>query len=327
MRDLTIYRRLFYNSDCYKSGTVQKPAGVQVHSTGAPNSYLKRYVQPDDGRLGKNTNNNSHNRPGGSVCASAYIGKLQDGTVAVYQALPFDMRCWLSGSGKSGNANRLGYLGFEICEDNLTDRAYFMDAVMDKSVLLTAYWCNAYRIDPDAAVRDHHELHGMGLASNHADITKWLGRFGLSMDDYRAAVKAALAEGVRVTFIDCDEVKGMYEAKVANPGSYLNLREGKSINYAAVERIPQGSTVTILDDTDPLWWRVAWHGAEGYAVAEYLTPLNAPAEPVQNQTAVSQDGALSQLLADLQSTLETARGAFLAVLDAIEKLQEGMKNE
>ena len=94
MRQLIIYRRFFTNADCYTRGTKQTSVGVQVHSTGANNPYLKRYVQPDDGRLGKNTNGNSHNRKGLNVCASAYIGKLADGTVAVYQTLPWNYRCW-----------------------------------------------------------------------------------------------------------------------------------------------------------------------------------------------------------------------------------------
>ena len=79
MRQLIIYRRFFTNADCYTRGTKQTSVGVQVHSTGANNPYLKRYVQPDDGRLGKNTNGNSHNRKGLNVCASAYIGKLAYG--------------------------------------------------------------------------------------------------------------------------------------------------------------------------------------------------------------------------------------------------------
>ena len=34
------------------------PCGVMVHSTGANNPYLRRYVQPDDGELGKNRYDN-----------------------------------------------------------------------------------------------------------------------------------------------------------------------------------------------------------------------------------------------------------------------------
>lgn len=209
LRRLTIYRRLFYRADCYTRGTVQQNSGVQVHCTSANNPYLHRYVQPDDGRIGPNRYNNSHNRPNITVCASAYIGKQADGTVAVYQALPWDRRCWLSGSGSKGkknNANHLGYAGFEICADGLTDKAYFEAAVMNASVCLTAYLCNLYGVGIDK-VRDHSELHGMGLASNHADISHWLKKYGLNMNDYRAAVQAAMKEGVEVEYIECDDQK------------------------------------------------------------------------------------------------------------------------
>lgn len=210
MRQLTIYRRLFYNADCYKRGTYQENKAVQVHSTGAANSYLRRYVQPDDGRLGVNKNNNSHNRPGGTVCAGAYIGRLADGTVAVYETLPEGMRCWLSGNGPNGNANRLGYFGFEVCEDNLTDEAYFREAVLNVAVLYTAHLCRQYGVRPDElvngrlAVLDHSELHREGIASNHGDITSWLRRFGYSMNDFRRLVSDALDEGIEVTIVDVD---------------------------------------------------------------------------------------------------------------------------
>lgn len=101
MHHLKIYKRLFYNADCYHQGTRQTQRGVQIHSTGANNPWLRRYVGPDDGRLGVNQYGNHSNKPGSTVCASAYIGKQADGTVAVYQTLPWDMRCWLSGSGKN----------------------------------------------------------------------------------------------------------------------------------------------------------------------------------------------------------------------------------
>lgn len=279
--ELTIYRRYFYDSECYNAATHIVPAGVQVHSTGAPNSYLKRYVQPDDGRLGVNPNHNSHNRPGLLECGSAYIGRLDNGTVAVYQALPWDYKCWLSGSGKKGNANEMGYLGFEICEDSREnrDKAYFEDAVMDKSVLLTAYWCQEYGIDVDEAVRDHAELAKAGLASDHEDIGHWIEAFGLTMDDYRKAVKEAMADGVRVKYIDCDEIVGLYKAKAINPGRYLNLRSGPGTKYASIAQIPQGDIVTVLDDTNPEWWYVAFEGKKGYAMSEYLEKIDEPPEP------------------------------------------------
>ena len=201
MRHITIYRYYFTNTDCYKKNIKMIPKGIQVHSTGAPNPYLKRYVGPDDGRLGKNLNNNHHNRPGLTVCASAYIGRLDNGTPAIYQTLPWNERCWLSGSGKNGNANKMGYIGFEICEDKKEDREYFDQVVMGLSVNLVAYLCQTYNIPVDN-VRDHHELHAMGLASNHADIEHWSKKFGVAMNDYRAAVQKAMEEGVEAHYID-----------------------------------------------------------------------------------------------------------------------------
>ena len=228
MRHLTIYKRLFYDSDCYKAGTIQRQRGVQVHSTGANNPNLRRYVQPDDGRIGVNPNNNSHNKAG-NVCASAYIGKMKDGTVAVYQTLPWDMRCWLSGSGKNGNANRLGYAGFEICEDGLHDEGYFL-AVMEQAILLTAHLCQLFDTTPDAvvketpegpalAVMDHQELHKVGLASNHGDVRHWMRNFGWTMDLFREKVAEAMREGVEVEYIDCDKEEGDDKVTLLKRGS------------------------------------------------------------------------------------------------------------
>ena len=217
MRNLTIYRYYFTASDCYNESEPQEQTGVQVHCTvkGAP--YLRRWVGPDDGRLGKNRYSNYHNRPGGDVCANAYIGKLADGTVACYQALPWNYRCWLSASGTNGNANRMGYIGFEIACDAMTDEAYFREAVMGVSVNLTAYLCvqhtaplgtaptavlKTFKQGNALAVMDHHELAKLKLASGHADISHWLKKFGLTMDDYRKAVEEAIEEGVEVTYVD-----------------------------------------------------------------------------------------------------------------------------
>lgn len=213
MKQLTIYRYYFTESDCYNESSPQKQRGVQVHCTTKGASYLRRWVGPDDGRLGKHPYNNHHNRPGGDVCANAYIGKLADKTVACYQALPWDYRCWLSANGTNGNANRLGYIGFEIACDNMDDATYFRQAVLETSVYLTAYLCKKVGANPwdvlqeykqgkALAVMDHSELGRLKLASGHSDITNWLKKFGLTMEDYRQAVQSAMEEGVEVTYID-----------------------------------------------------------------------------------------------------------------------------
>src|SRR5699024_12067475 len=84
-------------NECYKTGRKINPKGIMVHSTGADNPNLKRYVGPDDGLLGKNQYNNHWNqlRPDGrQVCVHAFIGKLYDGSIATYQTLPCNHRGW-----------------------------------------------------------------------------------------------------------------------------------------------------------------------------------------------------------------------------------------
>ena len=237
MHELTIYRLFFTESDCYRAGVKQTPKGVQVHSTGANNPYLRRYVGPDDGRLGPNLNNNTHNRPGGNVCASAYIGKLQDGTVAVYQTLPWNYRCWLSGSGPNGNANKLGYIGFEICEDNCENREYFDQAVRDNAVLLTAYLCQRIGISPYSdKLEDHAGLYSMGIASNHGDIGLWLTNFGYTFADFRRWVAEEMEETIQPIYVDA-------EAKMDHP-TLRRGDSGESVTYLQTLLCDVGETLT-----------------------------------------------------------------------------------
>jgi hypothetical protein len=185
-------------NDCYKSGKKHTVKGILVHSTGANNPNLKRYVGPDDGLLGKNQYNNHWNmaKPGGrQVCVHAFIGKLADGSIATYQTLPWEIVGWHSGSGSKGsaaNANNNGYIGFEICEDALTDKTYF-DKVYREAVELCAFLCKTYGIKPESpTLICHSEGHKLGIASNHGDVMHWWPRFGKSMDTFRADVKAEM---------------------------------------------------------------------------------------------------------------------------------------
>ena len=186
---------LLTQNNCYKSGKKHTVKGIMVHSTGANNPYLKRYVGPDDGLLGKNQYNNHWNQPmSRRVCVHAFIGKLADGSIATYQTLPWTMRGWHAGSGKNGSAND-GYIGFEICEDGLTDRAYF-DKVYQEAVELCAHLCKLYGLKPEKPVLIAHcEGHQLGIASNHGDVMHWFPKHGKNMDTFRAAVKALLATG------------------------------------------------------------------------------------------------------------------------------------
>ena len=191
---MRLYTQLLTHNSCYIKGEHIRPRGVMVHSTGAANPWLRRYVAPDDGRLGEPSSRH-WNQGGVGACVHAMIGKLADGSVATYQTLPWNMRGWHCG--RSGNDT---HISFEICEDGLTDEGYFRQTYQE-AVELTAYLCELYRLDPqdDGVVLCHSEGYQRGIASNHADVMHWWRRFGVDMDDFRADVAAEMRGGDDMT--------------------------------------------------------------------------------------------------------------------------------
>ena len=175
-------------NECYKARKTITPFGVMVHSTGANNPRLKRYVQPNVGGIGLNTNKNDWNRGGVYKCVHAFIGKLEDGSVATVQTLPWNYRSWHCGM----SANNT-HISFEICEDGLTDASYFK-AVYQEAVDLTAMLCKKYNLDPlkDGVVIDHSEGAKRNIASGHADVSHWFPKHGKTMDDFRNDVSKAM---------------------------------------------------------------------------------------------------------------------------------------
>jgi len=188
---MDIKKCLLTNNLCYKTGTGMTVKGITVHSTGADNPNLARYVQPNDGILGVNKYGNSWNVSGLELCCHAFIGLGADGNVYTYQTLPWNMRGWHGGRGTKGSVND-GYIGFEICEDALADKVYF-DRVYKEAVSLCAYLCVAYGITPEKPyLISHKEGNALGIASAHGDPDHWFAKFGKSMDTLRADVTAAI---------------------------------------------------------------------------------------------------------------------------------------
>ena len=186
---MEINKCLLINNSCFKKASKMVPKGIVVHSTGANNPYLKRYVQPDDGILGKNQYNNDWNRSGLNACVNAFIGKDKNGIVRCYQTLPFDYMPWGCASGNKGSYNYT-HIQFEICEDALKDEKYFNEA-FGVAIELCAYLCDKYNLSVDSIV-SHHEAHLKGYASNHGDCDHWLKKFNKNMDWFRNEVKAKL---------------------------------------------------------------------------------------------------------------------------------------
>lgn len=185
---MNLKKLILTENECYKVGQKIKPKGIMIHSTGANNPYLRRYIGPDDGLLGENQYNNHWNqlRPGGKqVCAHAFIGKLKNGSIATYQTLPWEHRGWHAG----GDAND-SHIGFEICEYNLSDSSYF-SAVYKEATELCAHLCKLYGLTENDII-GHYEGFQKKIASNHGDPRHWFSRHGKSMDSFRADVKKLL---------------------------------------------------------------------------------------------------------------------------------------
>jgi len=274
---MNLHKLLLTENACYKAGRKITVKGIMVHSTGANNPNLKRYVGPDDGLLGENQYGNHWNtyHPGGrEVCVHGFIGKLKDGTIATYQTLPWDHRGWHAG----GSANNT-HIGFEICEDGLTDATYF-GKVYQEAVELCAYLCKMYGLT-EKNIICHSEGYKQGIASNHGDVMHWFPKHGKSMDTFRAAVKELLADEtaeedstdteatypeklttgyyrVRKTWKDSKSQVGAYRilanAKKAadkNPGTYVFSNDGVAI-YPADEPVVEYRVHTVVKG-DTLW--------------------------------------------------------------------------
>ena len=179
-------------SPCYKEARPMTPTGGVLHSTGANNPWLKRYVEPDDGNLGVNQYHNGVNREDHRVIAHAYIGKDKNGNVKCYQVLPFNIACWSAGSGAKGSYNYdpQGRIQVEVCEDGLKDEKYFNEA-FECAAEFYAYICKEFNLSVDS-ICSHKEAHAKGYASNHGDPENWMCKFGKDMDWFRGKVKALL---------------------------------------------------------------------------------------------------------------------------------------
>lgn len=266
-------KKLFCTKNaCYIFGAKRKPKGIMVHSTGANNPRLSRYVGPDDGLLGKNRYNNHWNvyHPGGrdigphpyvssgkgtcktcggrQIAVHGFIGKLLNGDVATYQTLPWDFEGWHSGSGRLGNArnaNNNGYIGFEICEDGLNDPVYFA-AVYREAVELCAMLCKEYGIAPEKpTLICHSEGNALGIASNHGDVMHWFPKHGKSMDTFRADVKKAMG-GVIVPPAP-EQPNTPYLVRVTT--DELNIRKGPGTNYGTNGSIKGKGVYTIVAES------------------------------------------------------------------------------
>lgn len=212
---MKFFTQILTENRCYKAGKTITPRGVMVHSTGANNPQLRRYV-PGNDTIGWNSGGNDWNQDNGGICVHGFIGKLADGSVGVVQTMPWNYRCGHCGSGYRGSANNT-HIAFEICEDGLDDAEYFA-GVYHAAVELTADLCKQYGLDPqaDGVVICHSEGHDRGIASNHADVMHWFPRFGKNMDTFRADVAREMEGDEMFTYEQFKAYMTKYNQEVAS---------------------------------------------------------------------------------------------------------------
>ena len=176
------------------------PIGIFVHSTGASNATLKRYVDAP-ALLGTNLYGNHWNKTTATKAVHAFIGLDINKEVAVCHCLPYNIACWGAGGGSKGsyNYNPQAHVQFEVCEDNAprsgkaptqAERDYY-NAAWLAAEEYCAYLCKLLNLPPTSIV-GHYEAAKRGYANNHSDPANWMSIFGDSMDNFRARVAARL---------------------------------------------------------------------------------------------------------------------------------------
>ena len=188
---MQIIQRFITNNDNYRTNRQITPRGIMLHSVGVP--------QPDPEIFASIFNTPRPN--GRQVGVHAFLGS--DGRVL--QTLPWNHRAWHCGG--SGNDTHIGiemtepntirYTSGANWNDNNPDRTrQFVLATYKTAVQLFANLCKMFNLNPltDGVILSHSEGHRRGIASNHADVEHIWNRFGLTMNQFRKDVQAAMGQ-------------------------------------------------------------------------------------------------------------------------------------
>lgn len=256
------------NNDCYKKGKMIKVTKIIVHSTGAVNPYLKRYIQPNVDGLGINAYKNDWNRKGIAKCVGAMIGYLDDGkTVATIRTLPYGMRNWGCGKGAKGTYNDCADQ-FEILEGYT--EVYF-NKVWKEAVEYSAYLLKYYKLSINA-LTTHCYVGEIGYGSNHNDPIPYFTKYGKTWKDFKTEVKALLMNKT-----------GDDRYIVANTGDgFLNVRSNYSATSLIVGVLRDGQEVihdtlaNTVYDGGSYWWKISKPsvGITGWVNSKYLKKKN-----------------------------------------------------
>lgn len=234
--------------------------GILVHSTGANNKYVKRYVDAPD-LLGVNQYNNHWNNTDADKCMHAFVGLDINKEPITVQTLPYEYACSGCGKGSKGsyNYNPTAHIQFEICEGSATDADYYW-LIIKQAEEYCAYLCRLYGWTA-ANITSHVEANKAGYASNHGDPTSWMKNFGDSMDKFRTRVAALLNENKEEPVMKTYKVIGTRLAWRDKP---------TTTNSTVMARLDTGTIVKGTPEPDTEWIKVPYDNYVGYCMAKYL---------------------------------------------------------
>ena len=292
-------------SSCYKGTSKMTVKGILLHSTGANNKTLKRYVQPSDIKpaedtyskekwlqvLGKNAYGNDWNHTNKSAGLNCWIGTLADGTVTTIQTMPWDYKPWGCGSGGKGSCNN-GWIQFEICEDNLKDAVYF-NKVYTEACEISAYLCEMFKIDPQGSVSYngvtvptilcHKDSYALGLGSNHSDIYHWFTKYGKDMNTVRNDVAALMKKNTKTQITTSASVLKFKKGDIVDFVGGMHYSSASAASGSVVKASRAKITATSLKGRHPYHCRAVnsngkfidgvygWVDASAIKVAETAT--------------------------------------------------------
>ena len=217
-------------SGCYKAGKRITVKGLMIHSVGCP--------QPKADVFMKNWN-----RAEASACVHAIVEPDGD----VYQILPWNHRGWHCGGGANNT-----HIGVEMTEpatirytggskwtetgDGENTKNHVL-ATYKYAVELFAYLCSQYNLDPlaDGVVISHSEGCRRGIASNHGDVEHLWSKFGLSMEQFRKDIKAAMEGGSAADSLTA--IMGKAKATADQMKSYLK-KKNPSVPQSVLDMVP-----------------------------------------------------------------------------------------
>ena len=229
---LKIVKNYLTKNRCYQRNVKRKPIGIQLHTIGTGQGTAQAVAD-------------YWNQSAVSACVTYIVDCDTEGKVL--QCLPEDVRSWADAG--YGNDH---LITFEICESDyirytgganydVLDAKRFKADIMrgyNTAVLLCADICRRHEWNPTAKlpsglylISSHDEGRRAGLSSDHVDPTHVWGRFGLTMNGFRADVKAALDGNFEVTDSEPEKwyrVRKTWEDAGTQLGAYLSLENAKA---------------------------------------------------------------------------------------------------